>query len=170
MYRRLSYTLNVRDHAFQILIPLDNQFCRPRGDGRPLFRVGPVIRSTHSRESAADQQQVCGADRLVKPHQFLWLHQLPPALGDIHQKRLFKNEGRKLQLIELSALPVKMVRSIHVGAEMVEQVLIIEDIDLSGLDPDTLETVFALPLFIEGIDSGDKRYSQCHTSEGADFS
>ena len=39
------------------------------------------------------------------------------------------------------------------GKTGAEPVLIIEDIDLSGLDPDTLETVFALPLFIEGIDS-----------------
>ena len=42
---------------------------------------------------------------------------------------------------------------IMLGKTGAEPVLIIEDIDLSGLDPDTLETVFALPLFIEGIDS-----------------
>ena len=38
----------------------------------------------------------------------------------------------------------------HTGAE---PVLIVEDIDLSGLEQEKLETVFALPLFVEGIDS-----------------
>ena len=33
------------------------------------------------------------------------------------------------------------------------RVLIVEDIDLSGLEQEKLETVFALPLFVEGIDS-----------------
>lgn len=42
---------------------------------------------------------------------------------------------------------------IMLGQTGADPVLIIEDIDLSGIDPQALEQMFVLPLFVEGIDS-----------------
>lgn len=46
-----------------------------------------------------------------------------------------------------------LAHQIMLGKQGNAPVLIIEDIDLRGLDADKLESVFALPVFIEGIDS-----------------
>lgn len=46
-----------------------------------------------------------------------------------------------------------LAHQIMLGKQGNSPVLIIEDIDLRGLEADKLETVFALPVFIEGIDS-----------------
>ena len=46
-----------------------------------------------------------------------------------------------------------LAHQIMLGKQGKAPVLIIEDIDLRGLDADKLESVFALPVFIEGIDS-----------------
>ena len=42
---------------------------------------------------------------------------------------------------------------ILLGAEGDGPILIIEDLDLRGLEDERLERVYALPLFVEGIDS-----------------
>ena len=55
-----------------------------------------------------------------------------------------------------SPLDIKDGHKAHqilLGTEGNAPILIIEDLDLRGLDNESLETVFALPLFVEGIDS-----------------
>lgn len=213
MYRRLSYTLNVRDHAFPgaptmriepfesmqkgdrlntYNVTLFNHFGTHmdgpnhfNGQGRQLYELEL---STFIFEKPLLVDIPKGKGELVEPEELMRFDEAIRAADLLlvrsgfsamraSDNRAYSEEGpaisaRAAELIveryqNLKAVGMDWIslssplhledgiraHQIMLGKTGAEPVLIIEDIDLSGLDPDTLETVFALPLFIEGIDS-----------------
>ncbi len=213
MYRRLSYTLNVRDHAFPgaptmriepfesmqkgdrlntYNVTLFNHFGTHmdgpnhfNGQGRQLYELEL---STFIFEKPLLVDIPKGKGELVEPEELMRFDEAIRAADLLlvrsgfsamraSDNRAYSAEGpaisaRAAELIveryqNLKAVGMDWIslssplhledgiraHQIMLGKTGAEPVLIIEDIDLSGLDPDTLETVFALPLFIEGIDS-----------------
>lgn len=213
MYRRLSYTLNVRDHAFPgaptmriepfesmqkgdrlntYNVTLFNHFGTHmdgpnhfNGQGRQLYELEL---STFIFEKPLLVDILKGRGELVEPEELMRFDEAIRAADLLlvrsgfsamraSDNRAYSEEGpaisaRAAELIveryqNLKAVGMDWIslssplhledgiraHQIMLGKTGAEPVLIIEDIDLSGLDPDTLETVFALPLFIEGIDS-----------------
>ncbi len=213
MYRRLSYTLNVRDHAFPgaptmriepfesmqkgdrlntYNVTLFNHFGTHmdgpnhfNGQGRQLYELEL---STFIFEKPLLVDIPKGKGELVEPEELIRFDEAIRAADLLlvrsgfsamraSDNRAYSEEGpaisaRAAELIveryqNLKAVGMDWIslssplhledgiraHQIMLGKTGAEPVLIIEDIDLSGLDPDTLETVFALPLFIEGIDS-----------------
>ena len=213
MYRRLSYTLNVRDHAFPgaptmriepfesmqkgdrlntYNVTLFNHFGTHmdgpnhfNGQGRQLYELelstfifekpllvdipkgrGELVEPEELMRfdeaiRAADLLQVCSGLSAVRASDNRAYSEEGPAISaraaELIVERYQNLKAVGMDWISLSS-PLHLedgirAKQIMQGKTGAEPVLIIEDIDLSGLDPDTLETVFALPLFIEGIDS-----------------
>lgn len=213
MYRRLSYTLNVRDHAFPgaptmrvepfesmqkgdrlntYNVTLFNHFGTHmdgpnhfNGQGRQLYELEL---STFIFEKPLLVDIPKGKGELVEPEELMRFDEAIRAADLLlvrsgfsamraSDNRAYSEEGPAIsaRAAELSVERYQNLKAvgmdwislssplhledgirahqIMLGKTGAEPVLIIEDIDLSGLDPDTLETVFALPLFIEGIDS-----------------
>ena len=213
MYRRQSYTMNFRDHAFPgaptmriepfesmqegdrlntYNVTLFNHFGTHmdgpnhfNGQGRQLYELEL---STFIFEKPLLVDIPKGKGELVEPEELMRFDEAIRAADLLlvrsgfsamraSDNRAYSEEGpaisaRAAELIveryqNLKAVGMDWIslssplhledgiraHQIMLGKTGAEPVLIIEDIDLSGLDPDTLETVFALPLFIEGIDS-----------------
>ena len=211
MYRRLSYTLNVRDHAFPgaptmrvepfesmqkgdrlntYNVTLFNHFGTHmdgpnhfNGQGRQLYELElstfifekPLLVDI-PRGELVEPEELMRFDEAIRAADLLLVRSGFSAMR-ASDNRAYSEEGpaisaRAAELIveryqNLKAVGMDWIslssplhledgiraHQIMLGKTGAEPVLIIEDIDLSGLDPDTLETVFALPLFIEGIDS-----------------
>ena len=209
MYRRLSYTLNVRDHAFPMRIEpfesmqegdrlntynvtLFNHFGTHmdgpnhfNGQGRQLYELELstfifekplLVDIPKGRGELVEPEELMRFDEAIRAADLLLVRSGFSAMR-ASDNRAYSEEGpaisaRAAELIveryqNLKAVGMDWIslssplhledgiraHQIMLGKTGAEPVLIIEDIDLSGLDPDTLETVFALPLFIEGIDS-----------------
>ena len=213
MYRRLSYTLNVRDHAFPgaptmrvepfesmqkgdrlntYNVTLFNHFGTHmdgpnhfNGQGRQLYELELstfifekplLVDIPKGRGELVEPEEVMRFDEAIRAADLLLVRSGFSAMR-ASDNRAYSEEGpaisaRAAELIveryqNLKAVGMDWIslssplhledgiraHQIMLGKTGAEPVLIIEDIDLSGLDPDTLETVFALPLFIEGIDS-----------------
>ena len=213
MYRRLSYTLNVRDHAFPgaptmrvepfesmqkgdrlntYNVTLFNHFGThmdgPKhfnGQGRQLYELELstfifekplLVDIPKGRGELVEPEELMRFDEAIRAADLLLVRSGFSAMR-ASDNRAYSEEGpaisaRAAELIveryqNLKAVGMDWIslssplhledgiraHQIMLGKTGAEPVLIIEDIDLSGLDPDTLETVFALPLFIEGIDS-----------------
>ena len=213
MYRRLSYTLNVRDHAFPgaptmriepfesmqkgdrlntYNVTLFNHFGTHmdgpnhfNGQGRQLYELELstfifekplLVDIPKARPPLVEPEELMRFDEAIRAADLLLVRSGFSAMR-ASDNRAYSEEGpaisaRAAELIveryqNLKAVGMDWIslssplhledgiraHQIMLGKTGAEPVLIIEDIDLSGLDPDTLETVFALPLFIEGIDS-----------------
>ena len=213
MYRRLSYTLNVRDHAFPgaptmrvepfesmqegdrlntYNVTLFNHFGTHmdgpnhfNGQGRQLYELELstfifekplLVDIPKGRGELVEPEELMRFDEAIRAADLLLVRSGFSAMR-ASDNRADSEEGpaisaRAAELIveryqNLKAVGMDWIslssplhledgiraHQIMLGKTGAEPVLIIEDIDLSGLDPDTLETVFALPLFIEGIDS-----------------
>ncbi|NBK19859.1 cyclase family protein [Anaerotruncus sp. 1XD42-93] len=213
MYRRLSYTLNVRDHAFPgaptmriepfesmqkgdrlntYNVTLFNHFGTHmdgpnhfNGQGRQLYELELstfifekplLVDIPKGRGELVEPEELMRFDEAIRAADLLLVRSGFSAMR-ASDNRAYSEEGpaisaRAAELIveryqNLKAVGMDWIslssplhledgiraHQIMLGKTGAEPVLIIEDIDLSGLDPDTLETVFALPLFIEGIDS-----------------
>ncbi|EOS58227.1 hypothetical protein C814_02413 [Anaerotruncus sp. G3(2012)] len=213
MYRRLSYTLNVRDHAFPgaptmriepfesmqkgdrlntYNVTLFNHFGTHmdgpnhfNGQGRQLYELELstfifekplLVDIPKGRGELVEPEELMRFDEAIRAADLLLVRSGSSAMR-ASDNRAYSEEGpaisaRAAELIveryqNLKAVGMDWIslssplhledgiraHQIMLGKTGAEPVLIIEDIDLSGLDPDTLETVFALPLFIEGIDS-----------------
>ena len=213
MYRRLSYTLNVRDHAFPgaptmriepfesmqkgdrlntYNVTLFNHFGTHmdgpnhfNGQGRQLYELELstfifekplLVDIPKGRWELVEPEELMRFDEAIRAADLLLVRSGFSAMR-ASDNRAYSEEGpaisaRAAELIveryqNLKAVGMDWIslssplhledgiraHQIMLGKTGAEPVLIIEDIDLSGLDPDTLETVFALPLFIEGIDS-----------------
>ena len=210
MYRRLSYTLNVRDHAFpgaptmriepfesmqkgdRLNVTLFNHFGTHmdgpnhfNGQGRQLYELELstfifekplLVDIPKGRGELVEPEELMRFDEAIRAADLLLVRSGFSAMR-ASDNRAYSEEGpaisaRAAELIveryqNLKAVGMDWIslssplhledgiraHQIMLGKTGAEPVLIIEDIDLSGLDPDTLETVFALPLFIEGIDS-----------------
>ena len=213
MYRRLSYTLNVRDHAFPgaptmriepfesmqkgdrlntYNVTLFNHFGTHmdgpnhfNGQGRQLYELELstfifekplLVDIPKGRGELVEPEELMRFDGAIRAADLLLVRSGFSAMR-ASDNRAYSEEGpaisaRAAELIveryqNLKAVGMDWIslssplhledgiraHQIMLGKTGAEPVLIIEDIDLSGLDPDTLETVFALPLFIEGIDS-----------------
>lgn len=213
MYRRLSYTLNVRDHAFPgaptmriepfesmqkgdrlntYNVTLFNHFGTHmdgpnhfNGQGRQLYELELstfifekplLVDIPKGRGELVEPEELMRFDEAIRAADLLLVRSGFSAMR-ASDNRAYSGEGpaisaRAAELIveryqNLKAVGMDWIslssplhledgiraHQIMLGKTGAEPVLIIEDIDLSGLDPDTLETVFALPLFIEGIDS-----------------
>ena len=213
MYRRLSYTLNVRDHAFPgaptmriepfesmqkgdrlntYNVTLFNHFGTHmdgpnpfNGPGRQLYELELstfifekplLVDIPKGRGELVEPEELMRFDEAIRAADLLLVRSGFSAMR-ASDNRAYSEEGpaisaRAAELIveryqNLKAVGMDWIslssplhledgiraHQIMLGKTGAEPVLIIEDIDLSGLDPDTLETVFALPLFIEGIDS-----------------
>lgn len=213
MYRRLSYTLNVRDHAFPgaptmriepfesmekgdrlntYNVTLFNHFGTHmdgpnhfNGQGKQLYEL-ELSTFLFERPLLVDIPK--GKGELVEPEELMQFDEAIRAADLLlirsgfsgmraSDNRAYSEEGpavsaRAAELIveryqNLKAVGMDWIslssplhledgiraHQIMLGKTGADPVLIIEDIDLSGLVPDTLETVFALPLFVEGIDS-----------------
>ena len=213
MYRRLSYTLNVRDHAFPgaptmrvepfesmqkgdrlntYNVTLFNHFGTHmdgpnhfNGQGRQLYELELstfifekplLVDIPKGRGELVEPEELMRFDEAIRAADLLLVRSGFSAMR-ASDNRAYSEEGpaisaRAAELIveryqNLKAVGMDWIslssplhledgiraHQIMLGKTGAEPVLIIEDIDLSGLDPDTLETVFALPLFIEGLDS-----------------
>ena len=213
MYRRLSYTLNVRDHAFPgaptmriepfesmqkgdrlntYNVTLFNHFGTHmdgpnhfNGQGRQLYELELstfifekplLVDIPKGRGELVEPEELMRFDEAIRAADLLLVRSGFSAMR-ASDNRAYSEEGpaisaRAAELIveryqNLKAVGMDWIslssplhledgiraHQIMLGKTGAEPVLIIEDIDLSGLDPDTLEAVFALPLFIEGIDS-----------------
>ena len=213
MYRRLSYTLNVRDHAFpgaptMRIEPFESMQKGDRlntynetlfnhfgthmdgpnhfnGQGRQLYELELstfifekplLVDIPKGRGELVEPEELMRFDEAIRAADLLLVRSGFSAMR-ASDNRAYSEEGpaisaRAAELIveryqNLKAVGMDWIslssplhledgiraHQIMLGKTGAEPVLIIEDIDLSGLDPDTLETVFALPLFIEGIDS-----------------
>ena len=213
MYRRLSYTLNVRDHAFPgaptmriepfesmqegdrlntYNVTLFNHFGTHmdgpnhfNGQGRQLYELELstfifekplLVDIPKGRGELVEPEELMRFDEAIRAADLLLVRsgfsamrasdnraysEEGPAISagaaELIVERYQNLEAVGMDWISLSS-PLHLedgirAHQIMLGKTGAEPVLIIEDIDLSGLDPDTLETVFALPLFIEGIDS-----------------
>ena len=213
MYRRLSYTLNVRDHAFPgaptmriepfesmqkgdrlntYNVTLFNHFGTHmdgpnhfNGQGRQLYELELstfifekplLVDIPKGRGELVEPEELMRFDEAIRAADLLLVRSGFSAMR-ASDNRAYSEEGpaisaRAAELIveryqNLKAVGMDWIslssplhledgiraHQIMLGKTGAEPVLIIEDIDLSGLDPYTLETVFALPLFIEGIDS-----------------
>lgn len=213
MYRRLSYTLNVRDHAFPgaptmriepfesmqkgdrlntYNVTLFNHFGTHmdgpnhfNGQGRQLYELELstfifekplLVDIPKGRGELVEPEELMRFDEAIRAADLLlvrsgfsamrasdnWAYsEEGPAISaraaELIVERYQNLKAVGMDWISLSS-PLHLedgirAHQIMLGKTGAEPVLIIEDIDLSGLDPDTLETVFALPLFIEGIDS-----------------
>ena len=213
MYRRLSYTLNVRYHAFPgaptmriepfesmqkgdrlntYNVTLFNHFGTHmdgpnhfNGQGRQLYELELstfifekplLVDIPKGRGELVEPEELMRFDEAIRAADLLLVRSGFSAMR-ASDNRAYSEEGpaisaRAAELIveryqNLKAVGMDWIslssplhledgiraHQIMLGKTGAEPVLIIEDIDLSGLDPDTLETVFALPLFIEGIDS-----------------
>ena len=213
MYRRLSYTLNVRDNAFPgaptmriepfesmqkgdrlntYNVTLFNHFGTHmdgpnhfNGQGRQLYELELstfifekplLVDIPKGRGELVEPEELMRFDEAIRAADLLLVRSGFSAMR-ASDNRAYSEEGpaisaRAAELIveryqNLKAVGMDWIslssplhledgiraHQIMLGKTGAEPVLIIEDIDLSGLDPDTLETVFALPLFIEGIDS-----------------
>ena len=213
MYRRLSYTLNVRDHAFPgaptmriepfesmqkgdrlntYNVTLFNHFGTHmdgpnhfNGQGRQLYELELstfifekplLVDIPKGRGELVEPEELMRFDEAIRAADLLLVRSGFSAMR-ASDNRAYSEEGpaisaRAAELIveryqNLKAVGMDWIslssplhledgiraHQIMLGKTGAEPVLIIEDIGLSGLDPDTLETVFALPLFIEGIDS-----------------
>ena len=213
MYKRLSHTLNTRDHAFPgaptlNLVPFESM---EKGDVLNTYQVtlfnhfgthmdGPNHFNRQGRQlyelelsSFIFERPLLvdipkGEGELVEPEELLAFDE---AIGRADallirsgfsavratDNRTYSERGpavssRAAQLIverypHLKAVGLDWIslssplhlddgilaHQIMLGHTGAEPVLIIEDIDLSGIRPERLETVFAMPLFVEGIDS-----------------
>ena len=213
MYRRLSYTLNVRDHAFPgaptmrvepfesmqkgdrlntYNVTLFNHFGTHmdgpnhfNGQGRQLYELELstfifekplLVDIPKGRGELVEPEELMRFDEAIRAADLLLVRSGFSAMR-ASDNRAYSEEGpaisaRAAELIveryqNLKAVGMDWISlssplhledgiralQIMIGKTGADAVLLIEDIDLSGLDPDTLETVFALPLFIEGIDS-----------------
>ena len=213
MYRRLSYTLNVRDHAFPgaptmriepfesmqkgdrlntYNVTLFNHFGTHmdgpnhfNGQGRQLYELELstfifekplLVDIPKGRGELVEPEELMRFDEAIRAADLLLVRSGFSAMR-ASDNRAYSEEGpaisaRAAELIveryqNLKAVGMDWIslssplhledgiraHQIMLGKTGAEPVLIIEDIDLSGLDTDTLDTVFALPLFIEGIDS-----------------
>lgn len=213
MYRRLSYTLNTRDHAFPgaptlRLEPFESMKKGDRlntynvtifnhfgthmdgpnhfyGRGKQLYEL-ELSTFIFKRPLLVDIPK--GAGELVEPEELLTFDEqilradallLRSGFSAMRHKdnQMYSEQGpavssRAAQLIvdryrNLKAVGMDWIslssplhledgilaHQIMLGHTGAEPVLIVEDIDLSGLEQEKLETVFALPLFVEGIDS-----------------
>ena len=213
MYKRLSYTLNVRDHAFPgaptmriepfesmqkgdqlntYNVTLFNHFGTHmdgpnhfNGQGKQLYELDLstfiferplLIDVPKGKGELVEPEELMQFDEAIRSADLLLVRSGFSAVRASDNKA-YSEEGpaisaRAAELIveryqNLKAVGMDWIslssplhledgiraHQIMLGKTGANPVLIIEDIDLSGLDPDALETVFALPLFVEGIDS-----------------
>ena len=198
MYRRLSYTLNTRDHAFPgaPTLRLEPFESMKKGDRLNTYNVtlfnhfgthmdGPnhfygrgkqlyeLELSTFIFERPLLVDIPKGAGELVEPEELrsgfsamrhkdnqMYSEQGPAVSSRAAQ--LIVDRYRNLKAVGMDWISLSsplhledgiLAHQIMLGHTGAEPVLIVEDIDLSGLEQEKLETVFALPLFVEGIDS-----------------
>ena len=200
MYRRLSYTLNTRDHAFPgaPTLRLEPFESMKKGDRLNTYNVtlfnhfgthmdGPnhfygrgkqlyeLELSTFIFERPLLVDIPKGAGELVEPEELLlrsgfsamrhkdnqMYSEQGPAVSS-RAAQLIVDRYRNLKAVGMDWISLSsplhledgiLAHQIMLGHTGAEPVLIVEDIDLSGLEQEKLETVFALPLFVEGIDS-----------------
>ncbi len=213
MYKRLSYTLNVREHAFPgaptmriepfesmqkgdqlntYNVTLFNHFGTHmdgpnhfNGQGKQLYELDLstfiferplLVDIPKGKGELVEPEELMQFDEAIRSADLLLVRSGFSAVRASDNKA-YSEEGpaisaRAAELIveryqNLKAVGMDWIslssplhledgiraHQIMLGKTGANPVLIIEDIDLSGLDPDALETVFALPLFVEGIDS-----------------
>lgn len=213
MYKRLSYTLNTRDHAFpgaptmqlepfesmkkgDLLntynVTLFNHFGTHmdgpnhfNGNGKQLYEM-ELSRFIFERPLLVDIPK--GSGELVEPEDLapfdaairaadglfirsgysavrvtdnLAYSEKGPAVSS-RAAQMIVDQYQNLKAIGMDWIslgsplhPEEGIKAhqIMLGQTGADPVLIVEDIDLSGIDAEMLETVYVLPLFVEGIDS-----------------
>lgn len=213
MYRRLSYTLNTRDHAFPgaptlrlepfesmekgdrlntYTVTLFNHFGTHmdgpnhfNGQGRQLYELELstfiferplLVDIPKGRGELVEPEELLVFDEAIRTADALLIRSGFSAMR-VQDNRTYSEQGpavssRAAQLIvdryqNLKAVGMDWIslssplhledgikaHQIMLGHTGAQPVLIVEDIDLSDIVPEKLETVFALPLFVEGIDS-----------------